>query len=77
MVPHIETSAAARQIVDTVRYARPKDFGDKLIIAMVESVAAIDIIPELLAVEGIDVYFIGPSDLSSSMGYPGQAHHPR
>jgi 2-keto-3-deoxy-L-rhamnonate aldolase RhmA len=77
MVPHVETAAAARQIVDTVRYARPKDFDDKLIIAMVESVAAIDIIPDLLAVDGIDVYFFGPSDLSSSMGYPGQPHHPK
>ena len=76
MVPHVESAVAAKQIVDTVRYARPKDSGDKLIIAMVESMAAIDVIRELLAIDGIDVYFIGPSDLSSSMGYPGQPHHP-
>ena len=76
MVPHVETAASAKQIVETVRYARPKDFGDKLLIAMVESVAAIDNIPELLAVDGIDVLFVGPSDLSSSMGFAGQAHHP-
>src|SRR5579883_1181065 len=59
MVPHIETAAAARQVVDTVRYARPKDFDDKVVIVMVESVAAIDNLPELLAVDGIDVFFIG------------------
>src|SRR2546421_1577124 len=41
MVPHVDTAAAARQVVETVRYARPKDFSDKVIIAMVESLTAI------------------------------------
>ena len=76
MVPHIDTAAAARQVVETVRYARPKDFADKVVIAMVESVTAIDNLPELLKVDGIDVFFMGPSDLSQSMGLPGQIHHP-
>src|SRR6185295_6321512 len=76
MVPHIETAAAARQVVETVRYARPKDFADKVVIAMVESVTAIANLPELLKVDGIDVFFMGPSDLSQSMGLPGQIHHP-
>ena len=31
---------------------------------------------EMLAVDGIDIFFIGPVDLSSSMGYPGQVTHP-
>jgi 4-hydroxy-2-oxoheptanedioate aldolase len=30
----------------------------------------------LLAVEGVDVYFIGSGDLSQSMGYIGQQTHP-
>ncbi len=75
MVPHIEDAAAAQQIVDTVRYARPKDFDDKVVIAMVESVTAVERLPEILAVDGIDVFFLGPSDLSHSMGYPTQIHH--
>ncbi len=76
MVPHIDTAAAARQVVETVRYARPKDAADKVVIAMVESLTAIDNLAELLAVEGVDVFFIGPSDLSHSMGLAGQMHHP-
>jgi 4-hydroxy-2-oxoheptanedioate aldolase len=76
MVPHIETAAAAQQVVETVRYARPKDFADKVVIAMVESIKAIENLPELLAVDGIDVFFIGPNDLSHSMGLAGQMHHP-
>ena len=33
-------------------------------------------IDEILAVEGIDVFFIGPSDLSQSMGFPGNPKAP-
>jgi len=76
MVPHIDTADAARRIVDTVHYARPKDHADKVVIAMVESLTAIQNLPEILAVEGIDVFFIGPNDLSHSMGLRGQLHHP-
>jgi 2-keto-3-deoxy-L-rhamnonate aldolase RhmA len=76
MVPHIENAEAARRVVDTVRYARPKDHADKVVIAMVESLWAVENLPEILEVEGIDVFFLGPSDLSHSMGYPGQIHHP-
>jgi 2-keto-3-deoxy-L-rhamnonate aldolase RhmA len=77
MVPHIDTAAAAQRVVATVRYARPKDHADKVVIAMVESLEAIDNLPELLAVEGVDVFFIGPNDLSHSMGFPAQIHHPQ
>src|SRR6476661_3715824 len=72
MVPHVDTAATARQIVATVRYARPNDFEDKVVIAMIESLTAIENLPDLLAVDGIDVFFMGPNDLSHSMGYPGQ-----
>ena len=37
----------------------------------IEHAEAIANIDEILAVDGIDVFFIGPSDLSQSMGYPG------
>jgi 2-keto-3-deoxy-L-rhamnonate aldolase RhmA len=76
MVPHIETAAAARDMVAAVRYARPRDHADKVVIAMIESVGAIDALPALLEIDGIDVFFIGPNDLSQSMGLPGQIHHP-
>ena len=33
--------------------------------------AALGHVDEILKVEGIDVFFIGPSDLSQSMGFPG------
>jgi 2-keto-3-deoxy-L-rhamnonate aldolase RhmA len=70
MVPMVDTADQARAVVDAVRYACPADHEKRLIIAMIETPNAIDNINELLAVEGIDVFFIGPGDLSQNMGYP-------
>ena len=47
-----------------------------LIAVQLEEQTAIDNIDELLAVDGIDVFFIGPSDLSQSMGHPGNPKAP-
>lgn len=42
-----------------------------VIIAQIEHIKAVKNIDEILQVEGIDGTIIGPYDLSSSMGYPG------
>jgi len=42
-----------------------------LIAIQLEEREAIDNLDELLQVDGIDVFFVGPSDLSQSMGHPG------
>ncbi|HUP97782.1 MAG TPA: aldolase/citrate lyase family protein [Usitatibacter sp.] len=47
-----------------------------LIAIQLEDREAITNIDELLAVDGIDVFFIGPSDLSQSMGFPGNPKAP-
>jgi 4-hydroxy-2-oxoheptanedioate aldolase len=47
-----------------------------LIAVQIEDEAALDHLDELLAIEGLDVYFIGPSDLSQSMGHPGNPKAP-
>lgn len=69
MVPMVETGEQARAIVDAVRYALPSDHAKRLVIAMVETTAAIDNLKQMLSVEGIDVFFIGPGDLSQDMGF--------
>ena len=43
---------------------------------MLEEVEAIENLPDLVTVPGVDVYFIGSGDLSQSMGHTGQATHP-
>lgn len=69
MVPLIHTAEIARQVVHTFRYAMPDDHPNRLLVGMVESVEAVANLDAILAVEGIDVFFVGPGDLSQSMGY--------
>ena len=47
-----------------------------LIAIQLEDQPAIENIDELLKVEDIDVFFIGPSDLSQAMGHPGNPKAP-
>jgi 2-keto-3-deoxy-L-rhamnonate aldolase RhmA len=47
-----------------------------LVCVQLEHAAAIRNADEILTVEGIDVFFIGPSDLSQSMGHPGNPGAP-
>lgn len=76
MVPHVEDAGAARRMVEIVRYARPKDHADKIIIIMTETPAAIGRIDEIVAVSGIDVINIGVNDVALALGHPGQPEHP-
>ena len=61
--------------------ARMPDFAaqanaQSLVCVQIEHQEAVANIDEILKVEGIDVFFIGPSDLSQSMGHPGNAKSP-
>ena len=47
-----------------------------LVCVQLESAIAIRNAADILTVPGIDVFFIGPSDLSQSMGYPGDQKAP-
>ena len=46
-----------------------------LVVAQVETMEAVANLKDILSVDGIDVVFLGPSDLSSSMGLAGQTTH--
>lgn len=61
--------------------ARMTDFAaaanaQSLVCVQIEHDEAVANIDEILSVDGIDVFFIGPSDLSQSMGYPGDPKAP-
>ena len=78
MVPMVNTAAEAAAIVEAVRYAMPSSHAERLVVCMIETPAAVGNLDEMLKVEGVDVYFVGPSDLSQSMGFsptlaPGQS----
>jgi 4-hydroxy-2-oxoheptanedioate aldolase len=46
------------------------------LLVQVETVAALEQLDEIAAVDGVHGVFIGPSDLSASMGCLGQPNHP-
>jgi 4-hydroxy-2-oxoheptanedioate aldolase len=48
-----------------------------LVIALIEGIDGVNNIDEILSVPGIDVIFLGPYDLSQSLGLIGQIDHPR
>ena len=49
---------------------------ETLVCIQLEEVEALRNLDEILQVDGVDVFFIGPSDLSQSMGYPGRTDAP-
>ncbi|MEZ5832837.1 MAG: aldolase/citrate lyase family protein [Dongiaceae bacterium] len=51
-------------------------FENLLVVVQVESTTAIDAIPAIAAVDGIDVIFIGPRDLSATLGKLNQFDDP-
>ncbi|RMX06869.1 4-hydroxy-2-oxo-heptane-1,7-dioate aldolase [Corticibacter populi] len=46
------------------------------LLVQVETAEALDQIEAIAAVDGVDGIFIGPADLSASLGYAGQMRHP-
>jgi 4-hydroxy-2-oxoheptanedioate aldolase len=49
---------------------------ETLVCVQIEDEEAVRNADEILAVDGVDVFFIGPSDLSQSMGHPGDYRAP-
>lgn len=63
------------------RYGKVPDYfnraADELcLIVQVETIDAMHQLEEIAAVDGVDGVFIGPADLSASMGLRGQTSHP-
>jgi 4-hydroxy-2-oxoheptanedioate aldolase len=74
-------SRGANPYVRAARYsAGPEWFAqandEVAVLVMVEGVAGIDALPEIVGVEGLDGVFVGPVDLSHALGVPGQTDHP-
>ena len=47
-----------------------------LLIVLIEDIVAVNNLDEILSVDHIDVFFVAPSDLASSMGHIGNNTHP-
>lgn len=63
------------------RFGRIPDYharcaGEIFVAVQIESRRALDNMEKIAAVEGVDGVFIGPGDLSTSLGFLGQQNHP-
>lgn len=68
--------------VRAAEYGAIEDYTDHaneevVVIVHVEGTDAIENLDGILAVDGLDVIFLGPYDLSQSLGVPGQVMHDR
>jgi len=68
--------APSRWRQSTFDYAAAAD-DNLLTIVLIEQAEAVRNIDEILAVDGIDVAFIAPFDLSQSLGIPGEFDNPK
>lgn len=59
-------------MADHVRQANE----ETLVCIQLEEAEALRNLEAITQVQGVDVFFVGPSDLSQSMGYPGQPNAP-
>jgi len=49
---------------------------DRWLAIQIETTEAVEIVDQIAAVEGVDLLFVGPADLSVTLGVPGQFLHP-
>lgn len=53
-----------------------KSNGETLVCVQLEEGEAVRNVEEIMSVDGVDVFFVGPSDLSQSLGFPGRPDTP-
>ena len=61
----------------TDRYEYFAQANDTVLILQLEGMDAVKNVDEILSVPGVDIIFIGPYDLSQSLGIPGEVDNPR
>jgi 2-dehydro-3-deoxyglucarate aldolase len=61
-----------------VDFSGYKEWAEKntVLIVQIEHIKAVENLEEILAVEGVDGFIVGPYDLSGSLGLPGKFDHP-
>jgi 2-keto-3-deoxy-L-rhamnonate aldolase RhmA len=69
ILPHVDTAAQAEAAVRQIR-------GRGLVVVQAESREAVAHIGAIARVPGVDAVFVGPYDLTDSLGIPGQFDHP-
>jgi 4-hydroxy-2-oxoheptanedioate aldolase len=58
------------------RFVYFQEANETLVVVQLEGAEGLSNLESIMEVEGIDVVFIGPYDLSQSLGFPGEIEHP-
>ncbi len=79
--PEGERGLAGGRMADFGYGATTKDYvaqanRETLVCIQIEDIAAVRNLDEILTVKGVDVFFVGPTDLAQSLGHPGDNAHP-
>lgn len=70
------TSRAGHHGITTVAAHLEQAKERTIVMVQIEDAAALPNVPAIARTPGIDAVFIGPADLSISLGFPGQIDHP-
>jgi 4-hydroxy-2-oxoheptanedioate aldolase len=62
-------------LTDPAEYLRERN-AETFLVVQIEDREAVDCVDEIAAVNGVDLLFVGPADLSISYGVPMQREHP-
>ncbi len=76
VIPRLDTADQVRDVVETVKYCFPRDWDQKTLVVQIESATAAKDLEQILEVDGVDALFVGPVDLSKSMGQGGDYRTP-
>lgn len=63
------------EAVDASEYTREAN-EEVLVMLQIETARGVDAVQDIVGLPGCDAPFIGPLDLSQTLGLPGQIHHP-
>lgn len=68
MLPLISGPAHAQELLEGFRFSAPIDYADRIMIMMIERIEAVESLPALLQLEGVDAWMVAPCDLALTMG---------
>ncbi len=64
------------QLVPFTQYVAQAN-AETLVVVHIETGDAVDRLSEIIRIDGVDVVFLGPTDLSNSLGFPGESQNPK
>ncbi len=62
-----------KPLADVVRDANRENF----VAIQIETLGALEEADQIAAIDGVDMLFLGPADMSQALGHPGEVNHPK